>query len=107
MSGIIITKLDVLDRIETVKVATTYQIDDERVDLYPVRGELLARCRPQYREFSGWERPTTDCRSLTDLPAAARKYLEFLEQELGALIVGVSVGKRRDQMIWTDTGGTS
>ncbi len=107
MSGIIVTKLDVLARIETVKVATTYQIDDERVDLYPVRGELLARCRPQYREFAGWERPTTDCRSLTDLPAAARKYLEFLEQELGALSVGVSVGKRRDQMIWTDTGVTT
>jgi adenylosuccinate synthase len=107
MSGIIVTKLDVLDQLETVQVATAYEADGEDVDHFPIGSDLLARCRPVYREFAGWQRPTSDCRSLTDLPAAARQYLEFLEQELGTLIVGVSVGKRRDQIIWTDTGVTT
>ena len=104
MSGVIITKLDVLDRLQTLKVATAYDLDGETLDTYPVLSERLPRCKPVFTEFPGWEKPTTECRRLTDLPANARKYLEFLEERLGALIVGVSVGKERDAMIWTDTG---
>jgi adenylosuccinate synthase len=107
MSGIIVTKLDVLDQIPTVQIAVGYEIDGEPIELFPVQVDTLARCRPVYREFPGWERPTTECRSLTDLPANARKYLEYLEQELGTLVVGVSVGKERDQVIWTETGVTT
>ncbi len=57
--------------------------------------------------FPGWKKPTSECRRLTDLPSAARKYLEFLEAQMGTLIVGVSVGRERDQMIWTETGVTT
>ena len=69
--------------------------------------EAVPRCRPVYSEFAGWNKPTTECRKLVDLPAAARKYLEFLEKELDTLIVGVSVGRDREQMIWTETGVTT
>jgi len=107
MTGAVITKLDVLDTSPTVRVATAYDSEGERLVTYPAGSEELARCRPVYRDFPGWEKPTTACRRLTDLPAAARKYLEYLEEGLGTLIVGVSVGQDRQQMIWTDTGVTT
>ena len=107
LTGAIITKLDVLDTAPAVRVATAYEAEGERLAVYPAVGEVLSRCRPVYRDFPGWEKPTSGCRRLTDLPAAARKYLEFLEEGLGTLIVGVSVGADRQQMIWTDTGVTT
>jgi len=107
MTGVIITKLDVLDHLETVRAATAYDLEGERTAVYPVLSEAIPRCRPVYRDFPGWGKPTSGCRRLTDLPAAARQYLEFLEGELGALIVGISVGRDREQMIWTDTGVTT
>jgi adenylosuccinate synthase len=107
MTGVIITKLDVLDDLDTIRVATEYELDGEKTAVYPVLSEAIPRCRPVYTDFEGWHKPTTECRRLTDLPAAARKYLEFLERELGTLIVGVSVGKDREQMIWTETGVTT
>ncbi len=107
ITGVILTKLDVLDRIPVVKAATAYELDGETLDAFPGLSGVLARCRPVYREFPGWEKSTSSCRNLTDLPAAARKYLEFIEEQLGALIVGVSVGREREQMIWTPTGVTT
>jgi len=107
MTGVIITKLDVLDDLPAIQVATAYDLDGEQTDTYPVLSEVIPRCRPIYREFPGWEKPTVDCRRLVDLPAGARKYLEYLEKELGTLIVGVSVGRDREQMIWTETGVTT
>jgi len=106
MSGVIITKLDVLDRQPTVRAGVAYEADGKRIETYPVLADTLSRCQAVYRDFPGWEKPTGACRRLTDLPAAARKYLEFLEEGLGTLIVGVSVGREREQMIWTPTGVT-
>ena len=107
LNGVIITKLDVLDRMPTIRVATAYEIDDETITDFPTRSERLLRCRPVLQDFPGWDKATSECRRLTDLPSAARNYLEFLERELGTLILGVSVGKGRDQIIWTDTGVTT
>ena len=107
MTGVIITKLDVLDNLPTIQVATAYELDGQQTTTYPVLSEAVPRCRPVYSEFAGWNKPTTECRKLVDLPAAARKYLEFLEKELDTLIVGVSVGRDREQMIWTETGVTT
>jgi len=107
MTGVIITKLDVLDSMPTIQVSMAYDLDGEQTSVYPVLSEVMPRCRPVYREFPGWGRPTTGARKLQDLPANARKYLEFLEKELGTLIVGVSVGPDREQTIWTPTGVTT
>ena len=107
MTGVIITKLDVLDDLPTIQVATAYDLDGREITEYPVLSDVVPNCRPVFRDFPGWQKPTSECRRLTDLPAPARKYLEFLEASLGTLIVGVSVGRERDQMIWTETGVTT
>jgi len=104
MTGIVITKLDVLDQSPTIQVATAYEVDGERFTSFQMRSELLPRCRPVYQEFPGWEKSTGEVRRLQDLPSAARRYLEFLEESLGALILGISVGREREEMIWTPTG---
>ena len=107
LTGAVITKLDVLDSLSEIKVAVGYETDEGRTDIFPTRSDVLARCRPVHRTFPGWQKPTSECRSLTDLPAKARQYLEFLEQGLGALILAVSVGPHRDQIIRTPTGVSS
>ncbi|MBK6900362.1 MAG: adenylosuccinate synthase [bacterium] len=107
MTGIIITKLDVLDTLPEIKVATGYTVDGGALDRFPAQGDLLARCKPVYRTFPGWQTPIGACRNLADLPAAARRYLEFLERELATPVVGISVGRERDEMIWTPGGVTA
>jgi adenylosuccinate synthase len=107
MTGAYLTKLDVLDQMPAIQVATAYDVEGEQIDTFQMRSELLPRCRPIYQEFEGWGKPTSDCRQLTDLPATARQYLEFLEEKLGVLIQGVSIGREREQMIWTPTGVTT
>jgi adenylosuccinate synthase len=107
MTGVIITKMDVLDKMESIQVATAYDLEGEQISDYPLLSDVLPSCRPVFTEFAGWQKPISECRRLTDLPAPARKYLEFLEAQLGTLIVGVSVGRERDQMIWTETGVTT
>ncbi len=107
MTGVVITKLDVLDSLESLKVATAYDVDGEQLDDFPVRYDVVCRARPVLEEVPGWQKPTGKARKLADLPAGARKYLEYLERRLGVLIVGVSVGKSREQMIWTPTGVTT
>nr|MEE4268405.1 adenylosuccinate synthase [Candidatus Krumholzibacteria bacterium] len=107
MTGVIITKMDVLDSMPTIQVATAYEVDGQRIDQYPMLSETLPSCHPVFQDFPGWEKPLGACRRLTDLPAQARKYLEFLEDQLGTLIVGISVGRERDEVIWTETGVTT
>jgi adenylosuccinate synthase len=107
MTGVIITKMDVLDTMPVIQVATAYELEGKEITDYPLLSDVLPSCRPVLTEFPGWQKPISECRKLTDLPAAARKYLEFLEASLGTLIVGVSVGRERDQMIWTETGVTT
>jgi adenylosuccinate synthase len=107
LAGIVITKLDVLDTLPVIKIAEAYELDGERRDDFPARPDEICRARPLYREMAGWQKPTGKCRKLADLPAAARKYLEFVERSLGVLIIAVSIGKSREQMIMTPTGVTA
>ena len=107
MSGAVITKLDVLDSLPAINVAEAYDLDGERREDFPVRPDENPRVRPIYRELPGWKKPIGEARKLSDLPANARKYLEYLERSLGILITGVSVGKERQQMILTPTGVTT
>jgi len=104
LAGVVITKLDVLDTLPVIKVGEAYELDGERREDFPVRPDEICRVRPLLKELPGWQKPIGKCRKLSDLPANARKYLEYLERSLGVLIVGVSVGKSREQMILTPTG---
>lgn len=104
LGGVYITKLDVLDSQAQIKVATAYELDGQRTTVFPLRGDALARCKPVYETLPGWEKPTGECRTLAELPPAARRYLEYLEEGLGTRILGISVGRRRAATIWTPGG---
>jgi adenylosuccinate synthase len=94
-----ITKLDVLDELDEIKVCVGYEREDRRIDHFPGSSEDLARCRPVYETLPGWQCSTADCRSLEDLPATARAYLRFLAELMEVPIAIVSLGADREQTI--------
>jgi adenylosuccinate synthase len=97
-TSIAVTKLDVLDGLPTVPVCTAYRLDGRRLDTVPIE-PLLERVEPEYEELPGWEGPTSSAQSLEDLPVAARRYLDRLEELVGAPITIVSVGPGRHETI--------
>jgi adenylosuccinate synthase len=100
-SGIALTKLDVLDGFDTIRVGTAYRDPlDRRVwDTVPASTSVYERLEPVYEDLPGWGTDTTACRSWSDLPEAARAYVLRLEELAGAPISHVSVGPERAQMI--------
>ncbi|MHB8255299.1 MAG: adenylosuccinate synthase [Acidiferrobacter sp.] len=98
-SGLCITKLDVLDGFQTIKICVAYDVDGERRSTPPGASEALARCRPVYEEMPGWQDSTAGIRQLEKLPAAARRYLERLTELTGSPIDIISTGADRDETI--------
>jgi len=94
-----ITKLDVLDTLDEIKVCVAYELDGERCKDLPSSAQQFARCKPIYETLPGWKKSTEDCRSLEDLPQEALDYLEFLAKLTEAPIAIVSLGASRDQTI--------
>ncbi len=101
LTGLAVTKLDVLDTFESIPLGTGYTLDGEACPGMPGDVETLGRVRPVYEELPGWRQPTTEARRLDQLPRAARAYLDRLEALSGVPIRYVSVGTRRDQIIAT------
>ena len=99
LTGIAVTKLDVLDTLPELKIATGYRMDGEVSTLFPAGVRELENAEPVYETLPGWQSPTTEARSMSDLPANARAYLHRIEELVGAPIVMVSVGTRRSQVI--------
>ncbi|MEI6970512.1 MAG: adenylosuccinate synthase [bacterium] len=89
------TKLDVLDELETLKVCIGYECDGKTIDTVPASLDQLAGCRPVYREFEGWLTPTADVTRFEDLPPKARHYVEQLCKLTGVPLGILSVGPRR------------
>lgn len=102
IDNLAITKLDVLDRFESIKVCTGYKYGDKILREFPTDPMILENCEPVYEEHPGWMEPTTDVRSWDDLPKVARDYLSFLEEITGAPAKIVSVGSKRSQTIFRD-----
>ncbi|MCW6036282.1 adenylosuccinate synthase [Spirulina subsalsa FACHB-351] len=94
-----ITKLDVLDGLEEIKVCVAYEIDGETCRDFPSSSKRFARCQPIYKTMPGWKESTADCRTLEDLPQAALNYLKFLAELMEVPIAIVSLGASRDQTI--------
>ncbi|KAM0250710.1 hypothetical protein ACHAQJ_008504 [Trichoderma viride] len=94
-----LTKLDVLDTFETIKVAVAYKLDGEEVSYYPADLDALERAEVVYKEFPGWQKSTTDCRTWNDLPQKARDYVEFIEKFIGVKIKWIGTGPDREAMI--------
>ncbi|MDJ0799573.1 MAG: adenylosuccinate synthase [Calothrix sp. MO_167.B12] len=99
MDCLAITKLDVLDDVEEIKVCVAYEIDGERCDNFPTSAHKFARCQPIYKTLPGWKQSTSDCRKLSDLPKQALDYLKFLAELMDVPIAIVSLGASRDQTI--------
>jgi len=99
LSELAITKLDVLDAFETVKVCVAYEAPGQRIDRFPDDQSLLHAATPVYEELPGWSSDLSDCTEPQDLPPAARDYLAFLESQVGVPIRLVGVGPGRDQFV--------
>ena len=99
MDCLAITKLDVLDELEEIKVCVAYDIDGDRSQDFPSSARRFARCRPIYKTLPGWQQSTAECRSLEDLPRQALDYLKFLAELMKVPIAIVSLGASRDQTI--------
>ena len=99
LTGIAVTKLDVLDTLPELRIATAYRIDGETRSLFPACVRELERAEPVYETLPGWRTPTTGARAMGDLPANARAYLHRIEELAGTPIAMVSVGTRRSQVI--------
>jgi adenylosuccinate synthase len=93
--------LDVLSELPEIKICTGYEMDGKAVDYFPGDAFLLDRCVPVYETLSGWNVPITGARKLSDLPAAARSYIDRLGELLGLRVGIVSVGPDREQTIVT------
>ena len=99
LTGLAITKLDVLDTFDEVPVGTGYELEGGTCEGMPADVEVLERVKPVYERLAGWKRSTGEARKLADLPKAARAYLDRIEELSGVPIRYVSVGTRRDQII--------
>ena len=94
-----ITKLDVLDELEEIKVCVAYKVDGQTCHHFPSNASTFAQCEPIYKTLPGWQQPTTHCRTLKDLPKQALDYLKFLAELMEVPIAIVSLGASRDQTI--------
>jgi adenylosuccinate synthase len=99
VSGLCITKLDVLDGAETLKICVGYEIDGKMSDILPVGAEELELCRPVYEEMPGWRESTVGVRTQERLPRAARDYLARVEKLCGVPIDLISTGPDREETI--------
>jgi adenylosuccinate synthase len=92
-----LTKMDVLDGFERIKLCVAYELDGLRIDTFPANIRAAARCKPVYEEMPGWKTPTGAVRRFADLPAAAQAYLRRIETLTGVPVTLLSLGPRRDQ----------
>jgi adenylosuccinate synthase len=99
VSGLCVTKLDVLDGVETLRVAVGYRIGDALSDILPVGAEVLERCEPVYEEIPGWGQSTVGIKRHADLPENARRYLKRIEEICAVPIDVVSTGPEREETI--------
>ena len=99
VSGIALTKLDVLDGFKTLKICVGYDLDGVRLDYLPIAADAQARCTPIYEELEGWSEVTAGARSWADLPGAAIKYVRRIEELIQCPVALVSTSPERDDTI--------
>ena len=99
LSEVALTKLDVLDTFETIKVCVGYEADGVRYDYPPYHQSVLHRVTPIYEELPGWNTDLTSMTSVEELPVAARDYVAFLSEQIGVPVRTVGVGPGREQFV--------
>ena len=95
VTGMCITKLDVLDGLETIKICVAYTLQGSSIDIPPVGADLMELCEPEYIEMQGWSESTVDAKTFDDLPQAAQAYLHKVEELCETPIAIVSTGPDR------------
>jgi adenylosuccinate synthase len=99
LTSLAITKLDVLDHLDEIRICTGYTFKGRRLDEIPQEMAVLSACNPIYETCSGWKRSTTGITAYRALPVKARRYLARLEELAGCPIDLVSTGSKREQTI--------
>ncbi|MBA4325425.1 MAG: adenylosuccinate synthase [Rhodobacter sp.] len=99
VSGIALTKLDVLDGFKTLKICVAYDLDGKRMDHLPIAADQQARCTPIYEEMEGWSETTAGARSWAELPGAAIKYVRRIEELIQCPVALLSTSPERDDTI--------
>src|SRR5277367_2812207 len=99
LSGVALTKLDVLDTFDTVKVCVAYEANGERFTHPPYHQSVFHQVVPIYEELPGWKTDISGCTELADLPQAARDYVNFLAEQIGTPVRLVGVGPGREQFV--------
>ena len=99
VSGIALTKLDVLDGFKTLKICVAYDLDGKRLDYLPTAADQQARCKPIYEELDGWDDNTAGARSWAQLPGAAIKYVRRIEELIQCPVALLSTSPERDDTI--------
>ncbi len=99
MTGLVITKLDVLDGIDPIRICVGYTCRGKRFDLVPSGLHVLEECRPVYEDHPGWAAPTAGCRDWEHLPETAKSYIGRIEALTGVRVTAVSTGQERSEHI--------
>jgi adenylosuccinate synthase len=99
IDGIALTKLDVLDGLESIKIAVGYTLDGKPIDRFPTGQGAQARVKPVYEEMEGWSDSTAGARTWNDLPAQAVKYVRHVEELIGTPVALLSTSPERDDTI--------
>jgi adenylosuccinate synthase len=99
MTGIALTKLDVLTGFKKIPICTAYRYQGKTVDEFPASSKVMQGAEPVYEKMAGWDAPLDSVRKFSDLPAAAQKYVKRIEAVIGTEIILVSVGPGREQTI--------
>ena len=98
-TGLVLTRLDILDGSPSVKICVGYQADGRELDRFPVNTSLLERCQPIYEEFAGWDQPTASATSMSQLPENAIAYVRRIEELVGCKVQIISTGPGREETI--------
>ena len=99
----VLTRLDVLDGLEQVKICVAYEADGQRFERFPSQPGVLDRCTPVWQEMNGWSAPTAGATKLEQLPTEARAYVDRIEELIGCPIDLISTGPKRDESITVRT----
>ncbi|MDR0959754.1 MAG: adenylosuccinate synthase [Propionibacteriaceae bacterium] len=99
VTDLFLTKLDILTGLEKIPVITAYEVDGERTETMPMTQTEIHHATPVYEYLEGWSEPLSAARKLSDLPKAARSYIERVEELTGAPVSGVGVGPGREEVV--------
>jgi adenylosuccinate synthase len=100
-----VTKLDVLSGLDRIQVCTSYRGPEGAVfEDFPYHQTVLHHATAELTELPGWREDLGECRTPSDLPDAAREYLDFVAEHVGAPVALIGVGPGREQVVWTEAG---